>query len=134
MKRCPRCGANVADPQQFCGSCGYDMRAVPTVPAPRVTPPVSEGQGSPYAYPQPVSPYSPGLPETTNGQSPTMRYAVIGAVVLIVACCCFLGGVVVGGFAEAWVSGMASPPTVTPRPRTAVPGGALISVLWFLLP
>ncbi|MBI5301673.1 MAG: hypothetical protein HY868_06025 [Chloroflexi bacterium] len=137
MKRCPRCDATVADTQVFCGSCGNDMRAVPVVPAPRITPTVGEGQTSPYAYPQQMSPYAPNAQEPMNGQSPTMRYVIIGAVVLIVACCAFSCGILASFAIDPLVApilrGASPTPTRTPR-GTPPAGGALVWILWYLLP
>lgn len=141
MKRCPRCDASVADAQMFCGTCGTDMRTVPSMPTPRVAPTMNEAQTPPYAYPQStqqMTPYSSHVVQDTGGgQSSTMRYVVIGAVVLLVACCAFSCGILASFAIDPIVAPVlrgASPTPTRPRATPPAGGGALVWILWYLLP
>ncbi len=139
MKRCPRCGATVQDTQPFCGSCGNEMRTVPVAPAPRVVPPVGETQGSPYAYPQQMTPYSGGVVQDVGGgQTPMMRYLIIGVVVLVVVCCAFSCGILASFASDPIVApilrGASPTPTRTPRVTPPAGGSPIIWLVWYLLP
>ena len=133
MITCPNCHQLSREGQRFCGSCGFDLQSAPPVPAPRMAP-VGEGQPSPYAYQQQPPAYGgfeSRLP-TNGGQSPAMRFILIGAAVLIVACCMFACGLVFGFEVIPIVFGSGTTPT--PRPRgTPTPTGLLPTLIFFFI-
>lgn len=66
MKKCPQCGADVAEASKFCTNCGYAFPA--TQPAAAATPepqPASQPQSKPQPQPEPEAPKA----ATTDAQA-----------------------------------------------------------------
>ena len=80
---CPKCGAQVPDNAQFCGSCGAHIKQAPTSPAPGSVPgPVP----TPSTPPSPITSGSSSLGSLAGGIGGFLPIArIVAGIVLIVA-------------------------------------------------